>query len=95
MSQPMGFESEKGSHLAFKLRRSIYGLKQASHQWYIRFHNVVSKYEFEKNVVDQYIYLKISGSKFIFLVLYVDDILLASSVTRVFYMIPIFSLTKL
>ena len=32
---------------------------------------------FEENKVDQCIYLKISESKYIFLVLYVDDILLA------------------
>ena len=32
-----------------------------------------------KNIVDHCIYLKVSGSKFIFLILYVDDILLASS----------------
>jgi len=31
----------------------------------------------EENKVDQCIYLKVSGSKFIFLLLYVDDILLA------------------
>ncbi|KAL0318363.1 UNVERIFIED_CONTAM: Retrovirus-related Pol polyprotein from transposon TNT 1-94 [Sesamum angustifolium] len=35
--------------------------------------------EEEENIVDQCIYLKVSGSKYIFLVLYVDDILLASS----------------
>ena len=34
---------------------------------------------FIENQIDQCIYLKISGSKFIFLVLYVDDVLLASS----------------
>lgn len=33
---------------------------------------------FKENCVDQCIYLKVSGSKFLFLVLYVDDILLAS-----------------
>ena len=75
----MGFESKKGSHLVCKLRRSIYWLKQASHQWYIKFHGVVSKYGFVENVVDQCIYLKVSGSKFIFLALYVYDILLASN----------------
>ena len=31
-----------------------------------------------ENVVDQCIYLKVNGSKFIFLVLYVDEILLTS-----------------
>lgn len=34
---------------------------------------------FKENCVDQCIYLKVSGSKVLFLVLYVDDILLASS----------------
>ena len=35
---------------------------------------------FVENKVDHCIYLKTSGSKFIFLVLYVDDILLSSNV---------------
>jgi hypothetical protein len=37
------------------------------------------RYGFKENIVDFCIYLKISGSKIIFLVLYVDDILLASN----------------
>ena len=36
---------------------------------------------FKENVVDQYIYMKVSRSSFIFLVLYVDDILLTSNDT--------------
>ena len=36
-------------------------------------------YGFKENIVDHCIYLKISGSKIIFLVLYVDDILLTSN----------------
>jgi Reverse transcriptase (RNA-dependent DNA polymerase) len=35
--------------------------------------------DLKKNTIDQCIYLKVSGSKFIILILYVDDILLASS----------------
>ena len=34
---------------------------------------------FEESKIDQCIYLKVSWSKFVFLVLYVDDILLASN----------------
>ena len=34
---------------------------------------------FKENTVDRCIYLKVSGSKFIFLILYVDDILLATN----------------
>ena len=62
-----------------RLKKSIYGLKQASRQWYLKFDEVVTSLGFIENKVDQCIYLKVSGSKFIFLVLYVDDILLASS----------------
>jgi hypothetical protein len=39
----------------------------------------VTSLGFEENEFDQCIYLKVSGSKFIFLVLYVDDMLLASN----------------
>lgn len=45
----------------------------------MKFHQVVSSFGFIENTVDSCIYLKISGSKFIFLVLYVDDILLATN----------------
>ena len=65
--------------MVYKLKKSIYGLKQASRQWYHKFHQVIISYDFEANVVDDCVYHKFSGSKYIFLVLYVDDILLASN----------------
>ncbi|RDX85826.1 hypothetical protein CR513_32921, partial [Mucuna pruriens] len=64
-----------------KLKKSIYGLKQASRQWYHKFHQVITSYGFETNVVDDCVYHKFNGSKYVFLVLYVDDILLVSSDT--------------
>ena len=62
-----------------KLKKSIYGLKQASRQWYNRFNDTITSYGFVENIVDRCIYMKVSGSKFIILVLYVDDILLATN----------------
>ena len=62
-----------------KLNKSIYGLKQASRQWYLKFNATITSFGFKENIVDRCIYLKVSGSKFIFMILYVDDILLASS----------------
>lgn len=62
-----------------KLKKSIYGLKQASRQWYLKFDKIITSNGFVENRLDECIYLKFSVSKFIFLVLYVDDILLASS----------------
>ena len=79
MDQPEGFSIEGKENLACKLKKSIYGLKQASQQWYLKFNNTITSFEFKENTVDRCIYLKVSRSKFIFLILYVDDILLASS----------------
>ncbi|RVW63464.1 Retrovirus-related Pol polyprotein from transposon TNT 1-94 [Vitis vinifera] len=79
MEQPEGFAKKGNEHLVFKLKKSIYGFKQASRQWYIKFNNTITSFGFKENIVDQCIYLKVSESKFIFLILYVDDILLASS----------------
>ncbi|KAK9074591.1 hypothetical protein SSX86_007189 [Deinandra increscens subsp. villosa] len=79
MTQPEGFKSEGQEHLVCKLKKSIYGLKQASRQWYLKFDEVMKRNDFIKNQVDQCTYLKMSGSNFVILVLYVDDILLASN----------------
>ncbi|RDY04351.1 hypothetical protein CR513_11949, partial [Mucuna pruriens] len=68
-----------------KLKKSIYGLKQVSHQWYHKFHQVITSCSFETNVVDDCVYYKFSESKYIFLVLYVNDILLASSDTSLLH----------
>ena len=45
----------------------------------MKFDEIISSMGFVENKVDQCIYLKVSGSHFIILVLYMDDILLASS----------------
>ncbi|CAL9026013.1 unnamed protein product, partial [Prunus brigantina] len=79
MDQPEGFSLKGKEHMVCKLKKSIYGLKQASRQWYLKFNDIVISFGFKENIVDRCIYLKVSGSKFMFLILYVDDILLASS----------------
>ncbi|RVW44373.1 Retrovirus-related Pol polyprotein from transposon TNT 1-94 [Vitis vinifera] len=79
MEQPTGFTEVGKEHLVCKLNKSIYGLKQASRQWYLKFDRIITQNGFKKNTVDRCIYLRVSGSSYIFLVLYVDDILLASN----------------
>jgi hypothetical protein len=51
-------------------------LKQASRSWNIRFDEVVKGFGFIKNEDEPCVYKKASGSALVFLVLYVDDILL-------------------
>ena len=59
--------------------KSIYGLKQASRQWYLKFDQTISNFGFKENIEDNCVYAKFKNEKFILPVLYVYDILLASS----------------
>ncbi|KAL8104523.1 hypothetical protein AgCh_028663 [Apium graveolens] len=76
MSQPEGFLSKGNEHLVCKLLRTIYGLRQASRRWNIRFDETIKEFGFIKNIDEPCVYKKVSGSVVTFLVLYVDDILL-------------------
>ena len=62
-----------------KLKKSIYKLKQAFHQRYLKFNDAIASFGFEENIVDQCIYLKVNEGEVIFFILYVDDILLATN----------------
>ena len=77
MAQPEGFAIKGKEHMGCKLKKSIYGLKQASRQWNLKFNEVIKKFGFKENDVDSCIYVKVKGGKLIILVLYVEDILLA------------------
>src|SRR5688572_11936500 len=76
MIQPEGFVDPKNAGKVCKLQRSIYGLRQASRSWNIRFDEVVKGFEFTKNEEESCVYKKVSGSSVVILILYVDDILL-------------------
>lgn len=79
MVQPENFVIGDPKQMVCRLKKSIYGLKQASRQWYFKFHQVIVSFGFETNTVEDCVYHKFSGSRYIFLVLYVDDILLATN----------------
>ena len=76
MMQPKGFVDPKDADKVCKLQRSIYGLKQASRSWNLRFDKVIKGFGFVQTYGEACIYKKVSGSSIAFLVLYVDDILL-------------------
>ncbi|GJX43120.1 retrotransposon protein, putative, ty1-copia subclass [Tanacetum coccineum] len=76
MVQPEGFVNPKYPNRVCKLKRSIYGLKQASRQWNKRFDDEIKKFRFSQNRDEPCVYVKASGSYVTFLILYVDDILI-------------------
>ena len=53
MSQPIGFEEVGKDHMVCKLQKSIYGLKQASRQWYLKFDEVVTANDFKENIANR------------------------------------------
>jgi hypothetical protein len=79
MKQPKGFVVNGKEHMGCCLKKSIYGLKQASRQWNLKFDDAIKRFGFEPNIEDNCIYAKFKNGKYVFLILYVDDILLDSN----------------
>ena len=76
MIQPEGFIAKNQEHMVCKLKRSIYGFKQASRSWNIRFDQAIKLFGFEQNLDEPRVYKRHQDKVAMFLVLYVDDILL-------------------
>ncbi|KAK8586408.1 hypothetical protein V6N13_010001 [Hibiscus sabdariffa] len=76
MTQPEGFVTPENAGKVCKLQRSIYGLKQASRSWNLRFNEAIQEFGFIRNEDEPCVYKKFSGSIVSFLILYVDDILI-------------------
>ena len=76
MHQPEGFVVKGQEQKVCKLQRSIYGLKQVSRSWNIRFDEAIKSFHFDQNIDEPCIYKYFKDHKLVFLVLYVDDILL-------------------
>jgi hypothetical protein len=79
MDQPIGFVANGQERKVCKLKRSIYGLKQSSRRWYLRFHQAILLNGFTMIKEDHYVYVKWSKGSFIILSLYVDNIFLAGN----------------
>ena len=71
MIQPEGSVPKDYPDKVCKLLRSIYGLKQASQSWNIRFDEAIRSYDFIKNEDEPCVYRKVRESAITFLVLYV------------------------
>ena len=78
MEQPLGYV-QNDSSLVFCLNKSIYGLKQAPWAWYDKMDNFIIAIGFSRCHSDPNVYTKKVGSHLIILILYVDDLILTGS----------------
>ena len=78
IDQPEGFIVPGKENLVCKLKKSLYGLKQSPKQWYKRFDSFMLSHSVKMSEYDSCVYMKLVNGSAIYLLLYVDDMLIAS-----------------
>jgi hypothetical protein len=76
MSLPFRF-NKQGDSKVCKLHKSIYGLKQASRQWFAKFYSALIEFGFIQSKADYTLFTRTLKGLFIALLVYVDDIVVA------------------
>ena len=76
IEQPEGFETHEQKTHVCRLKKVLYGLKQALRAWYDQIDGYLQKVGFIKSDVDPNLYYLTVGNEPLILVLYVDDLFL-------------------
>jgi len=83
MKQPEGFvvRNEKNPvvPLYCKLKKSLYGLKQAGRNWYFTLTDKLLQLGFTKSKHDACLFYKVNGDNFTYACVWVDDIIICSN----------------
>ncbi|UYV77008.1 hypothetical protein LAZ67_14002803 [Cordylochernes scorpioides] len=77
MELPEGLHTKQTNKVC-KLKKAIYGLKQAGRSWNTKIASTLIKNNFKQSIVDPCLFTKNEENHSIYLILYVDDMLLAS-----------------
>ncbi|GKV35763.1 hypothetical protein SLEP1_g43983 [Rubroshorea leprosula] len=80
MKIPQGFTCKDGSVFC-RLRKSLYGLKQASRNWFEKFTQSLKAAGFVQSQVDYSLFTSSKGQSFVAVLIYVDDIIITGNDT--------------
>ena len=78
IEQPEGFIQDNKSKV-YKLKKSLYGLKQAARQWNIAWRGMMQTLNFKQLISDACVYVRHSGNCWTALAIYVDDIVVTAT----------------
>ncbi|KAI3719915.1 hypothetical protein L6452_20821 [Arctium lappa] len=81
MKIPQGF-STGGKTKVCRLRKSLYGLKQASRNWYQKFTNALLELQFKQSKADHSLFILRQENVFIAALIYVDDVIIVGNDTN-------------
>jgi hypothetical protein len=76
MKPPEGYVMKGKKELVFKMKKSLYGLKQSPRMWHQKFDTYMLGLRFTRIKEDNCVYFKLIGHHLIYLVLSVDDMFL-------------------
>lgn len=79
MRQPPGYESSSSPNFVCKLDKALYRLKQAPRAWYSRLSTKLHNLGFQSSKADTSLFFYSKGGVTLFVLVYVDDIIVASS----------------
>ena len=80
MQQRQGYEVKGKENLVCRLKKSLYGLKQSPRKWYLKFDKFMTEQGYDRCHSNHFVYFKrLDNERYIMLLLYVDDMLVASS----------------
>ena len=90
MSQPSGFFDKNNPSCVCKLRKAIYGLKQAPQAWHHELITFLLQFGFQNSYVDTYFFVFHVDGHTMYLLVYVDDLILTGdNATKVNHFIAI------
>ena len=78
MQQPPGYE-QMGSGIVCKLKKSLYGLKQAARQWNKKLHVTLVELGYRRMESDRSVYVYTKDGVLVVIPVFIDDITLASN----------------